>query len=388
MNEYSRGDPGGRPGSTDGRPGSNGWLEAKKILAVRLDNIGDVIMLGPALRAVKETVPQAHLTLLATPGGATAVPLLPWIDDVIVWRPIWQDVGGRMPFDPARERELIDLLAGQEFDAALVFTSFSQTPHVPGYVCYLAGIPLRAGESKEFGGSTLTTELKGAPEELHQAERNLRLVEHLGFVARERQLVVTIPDTARNAVPDLLEKTELDPDQPFILLHPGASAQARRYSAERFGVLARLLTCRDWQVLVTGVERESALIQEVIAHAPKARYLIGDMPLAEYAALVERAKLVICNDTLPMHLSDAVRTPVVVMFSGTDYEEQWQPRATRARLLRRETSCHPCYLFECPIGQPCLDISPEEVVEEVETLLVDVGTLSPIAHSLLPGGDL
>ncbi len=374
MNEYS--------------PGSSGWLEAKKILAVRLDNIGDVIMLGPALRAVKETSPQAHLTLLATPGGATAVPLLPWIDDVIVWRPIWQDVGGRMPFDPARERELIDLLAGQEFDAALIFTSFSQTPHVPGYVCYLAGIPLRAGESKEFGGSTLTTELKGAPDELHQAERNLRLVEHLGFVARERQLVVTIPDTARNAIPDLLDKTEVNPHQPFILLHPGASAHARRYPAERFGILARLLTRRDWQVLVTGVERESALIQEVIAHAPKARYLIGDTTLAEYAALVERAKLVICNDTLPMHLSDAVRTPVVVLFSGTDYEEQWQPRATRARLLRRETSCHPCYLFECPIGQPCLDISPEEVVEEVETLLVESGTLGPIANSLLPGGEL
>ncbi len=374
MNEYS--------------PGSSGWLEAKKILAVRLDNIGDVIMLGPALRAVKETSPQAHLTLLATPGGATAVPLLPWIDDVILWRPIWQDVGGRMPFDPARERELIDLLAGQEFDAALIFTSFSQTPHVPGYVCYLAGIPLRAGESKEFGGSTLTTELKGAPDELHQAERNLRLVEHLGFVAGERQLVVTIPDTARNAIPDLLDKTEVNPHQPFILLHPGASAHARRYPAERFGILARLLTRRDWQVLVTGVERESALIQEVIAHAPKARYLIGDTTLAEYAALVERAKLVICNDTLPMHLSDAVRTPVVVLFSGTDYEEQWQPRATRARLLRRETSCHPCYLFECPIGQPCLDISPEEVVEEVETLLVESGTLGPIANSLLPGGEL
>lgn len=374
MNEYS--------------PGSSGWLEAKKILAVRLDNIGDVIMLGPALRAVKETSPQAHLTLLATPGGATAVPLLPWIDDVILWRPIWQDVGGRMPFDPARERELIDLLAGQEFDAALIFTSFSQTPHVPGYVCYLAGIPLRAGESKEFGGSTLTTELKGAPDELHQAERNLRLVEHLGFVARERQLVVTIPDTARNAIPDLLDKTEVNPHQPFILLHPGASAHARRYPAERFGILARLLTRRDWQVLVTGVERESALIQEVIAHAPKARYLIGDTTLAEYAALVERAKLVICNDTLPMHLSDAVRTPVVVLFSGTDYEEQWQPRATRARLLRRETSCHPCYLFECPIGQPCLDISPEEVVEEVETLLVESGTLGAIANSLLPGGEL
>src|SRR5947209_12263240 len=186
------------------------WLEARNILAVRLDNIGDVIMLGPALRAVKETSPQAKLTLLASPAGTTAVPLLPWIDDVITWRVVWQDVGGRIPFDPARERGLIEMLAERQFDAALIFTSFSQTPHVAGYVCYLAGIPLRAGESKEFGGSTLTTELRGDPDELHQVERNLHLVEYLGFVANNRHLRVTISDEARAAVPDLLARARLN----------------------------------------------------------------------------------------------------------------------------------------------------------------------------------
>src|SRR5438105_15947526 len=102
-----------------------------------------------------------------------------------------------MPFDPDHEHKLINLLAERKFDAALIFTSFSQTPHTPGYVCYLAGISLRAGESKEFGGSTLTTELKGSPDDLHQVERNLRLVEHLGFVARGRRLVFAIPEEAR-----------------------------------------------------------------------------------------------------------------------------------------------------------------------------------------------
>lgn len=364
----------------------NGWLESKNIVAIRLDNIGDILMLGPALRAVKETSPSARLTLLASPAGSTAAPLLPWIDDVITWRPIWQDVGGRMPFDPARERELIDLLAARHFDAALIFTSFSQTPHTPGYACYLAGIPLRAGESKEFGGSTLTTELKGSPDELHQVERNLRLVEHLGFVARDRSLCVMISQEARAAVPQLLRKAGLNPDEPYLLLHPGASAQARRYPAERFGVLTRLLMRRGWQVLATGVEKEKDLVQEVLEHAPQAGALIGGTTLSEYAALLEGAKLVICNDTLPMHLADAVRTPVVVLFSGTDYEEQWRPRHTRSRLLRRPTSCHPCYLFTCPIGQPCLDISPEEVVDEVETLLVSAGTVSAAQASLLPGG--
>ncbi len=347
---------------------ADSWLDARDILAVRLDNIGDAVMLGPALRAVKETSPGARLTLLATPGGATAARLLPWVDDVLVWRPVWQDLG-HLPFDPAREWELIERLRERRFDAALIFTSFSQSPHPPGYVCYLAGIPLRAGESKEFGGATLSTELKGAPDGLHQVERNLRLVERLGFVARDRDLVVFPSAADRDAAPRLLATAGLDPGAPYVLLHPGASAAARRYPAERFGEVARLLTERGYQTLVTGVEREAALVEAVLSRAPRARALMGGTTLGEYVALVERARVVICNDTLPMHLADAARTPAVVTFSGTDLEEQWRPRATRATLLRRPTPCRPCYLFECPIGQPCLDIPPEEIVAAVETLI-------------------
>lgn len=366
----------------------NDWLSARNILAVRMDNIGDVVMLGPALRAVKETAPESRITLLASPGGATAAPLLPWVDDVIVWRAIWQDVGSRMPFDPAHERELIADLAARGFDAALIFTSFSQTPHVPGYVCYLAGIPLRAGESKEFGGAALTTELRGAPDAMHQAERNLRLVEALGFVAHDRQLQVAIPGEARARAERILREEGINPDRPYIVLHPGASAQSRRYPPERFGTVARLLTEAGWQLLVTGVEREQAILSAVMERVPLAKLLVGRATLPEYAALVERAALVLCNDSLPLHLADATRTPEVVLFSGTEYEEQWQPRATCARLLRRPTPCQPCYLFTCPIGLPCLDIPPEEVVAAALEVLAEAGVAHPSAslESMVGGG--
>ncbi|MCU0491127.1 MAG: glycosyltransferase family 9 protein [Chloroflexaceae bacterium] len=354
------------------------WLEATNILAVRLDNTGDVVMLGPALRAVKETTPAARITLLASPGGGLAAPLLPWIDDVLTWRALWQDLGS-LPFDPPRERELIDMLAARQFDAALIFSSFSQTPHVPGYVCYLAGIPLRAGESKEFGGRVLTTALAPAPDELHQAERNLRLVEALGFVARDRRLNISLPAEARAAAPALLVGAGLDPDAPFILLHPGASATARRYPPERAGDVAALLHQMGWPVLVTGVGREAAAVETVLHHAPMAHNLLGGTTLAEYAALVERAALVICGNTLPLHLADALGTPVLGLYSGTDYESQWTPRVARHRLLRRPTPCHPCYLFQCPIGLPCLAIPPEEVVAAALELLA---AREPLAHAV------
>jgi ADP-heptose:LPS heptosyltransferase len=167
----------------------------------------------------------------------------------------------------------------------------------------------------------------------------------------------------------LLLELEIEPDRRFVLIHPGASAQARRYPPERSGAVARLLGERGWPVLVTGVEREAALIETVMRQAPGARCLLGGTTLAEYAALVERAALVICGNTLPLHLADALGTPALALYSGTDYEEQWRPRVTPSLLLRRPTPCHPCYLFQCPIGQPCLDIAPEEVADAAERLI-------------------
>jgi ADP-heptose:LPS heptosyltransferase len=275
-------------------------------------------------------------------------------------------------------------LAARHFDAALIFTSFSQTPHAAGYVCYLAGIPLRAGESKEFGGGVLTTELRGAPDEMQQAERNLRLVEALGFPVSNRRLAVALSPSDHEAANLLLADIGFDPEQPFILIHPGASATARRYPPERIGDVAQMLRYRGRQVLVTGVEREAGIVNQVAGHASGVPCLIGQTTLAQYAALIERASLVICGNTLPLHLADALGTPLVVLYSGTDYEEQWRPRFVPAELLRRPTDCHPCYLFDCPIGQSCLDIPVAEVVAAAERVLASVEQPRPVRQ--LAGG--
>lgn len=324
-------------------------------------------MLGPALRSVKETSPGARLTLLASPSGSAAAALLPWIDEVIVWRPVWQDLG-QSSCDPERDRELFELLAHRGFDGALIFTSFSQTPQVPGYVCYLAGIPLRAGESKEFGGATLTDELRGAPEDIHQVERNLRLVEQLGFSVRDRNLGVFIPDCARAVASEELIRLGLDPNEPFVLVHPGASASARRLPADRLIIAIRQMRSEGISVLVSGSERELELVT-MIGRETGVPALCGAPTLIVFAALVESASVLVSGNSMPLHLADAVGTPLVVLFAGTDLLSQWRPRAVPHRLLRRDTPCTPCYRFDCPIGQPCLDIEPEEIIDAVTGLL-------------------
>lgn len=106
------------------------WAKVKNLLVMRLDNIGDVVMTAPVLRALKEALPGVRLTLMVSPAGANAVPLLPWVDDVIVWRAMWQQLGGGTG-DPAREAELIGLLRGRGFRCATErWRSFS--PRRPG----------------------------------------------------------------------------------------------------------------------------------------------------------------------------------------------------------------------------------------------------------------
>lgn len=355
------------------------WAKAHNILVMRLDNIGDVIMTSPALRAIKENLPECRLTLMASPGGAQAASLLPWVDEVLPWRVLWQDLG-KLDFDPGREWELVKTLQSRHFDAAIIFTSFSQSPHPAGFLCYLAGIPLRLGESKELGGGVLTTEVAAAPDEIHQVERNLRLIEAVGFEVSDRSLSIGIAPTATAEAIAQLDQYGLTAGAPYILLNPWTSCQSRNYAQEGFAAAARSLAIHTgWSIVVTGVAKDRDRSGSLMAAlSPYAIDCIGSTTLPQLAALIANAQLVLTNNTSTMHLADATRTPSVVLFAGTEYESQWRPRHGPSQLLRRPTSCSPCYAFTCPYQLECLDIPPEEVVAAgLELLAPELAPFSP-----------
>jgi ADP-heptose:LPS heptosyltransferase len=347
------------------------WRRARNVLAIRLDNIGDVVMTGPALAAVKAGLPSARLTLMASPGGAQAAPLLPAVDEVLSWRVLWQDVSGALPLDPGREQDLVDELRRRRFDAAVVFTSFSQTPHAAAYVCYLAGIPLRLGQSKEQGGAVLTTELAAPPDGTHQVERNLRLVEAVGLVPPSRDLRLRVPDGAGQRAREALRARGVPPGGDFLLLNPWTSCQARTYPPDRSATATRRLAdATGLPVVVTGADRDRPAARALAAAVgPAALDLVGETSVPELAALVAGAALVLTNNTAVMHLADATGTPMVVTFAGTERESEWGPRSAPAALLRRETWCSPCRRFTCPYQLECLDLAPQQVVDAALALL-------------------
>jgi ADP-heptose:LPS heptosyltransferase len=336
------------------------WSRIERLLVVRPDNLGDVLMAGPALAALRATAPQARIDLLASPGGAAAAALLPEIDDVLVARVSWQRIAQEPGLPDAG---LVAELGGRGYDAAVVLTSFSQSPWPAGYACQLAGIPVRAGMSKEFGGAALTHWVPAPDDGLHQVDRALHLLGRLGVSAGARTLHADVPDAAHTAARTALLGHGLDPAAPYAALLPGASCPSRRYSAERFRTAAGLLARSGLPVVVCGSDSERDLVREVAGGGPDVVAVPGELAVPELAGLLAGAAVVVANNSGGAHLADAVGTPVVVLFAGTELVQQYRPRSVPAEILGVPTVCAPCRQFHCPYGLPCLDVGPEAVAD-------------------------
>jgi len=348
-----------------------------RVLLVRLDNIGDVILLGPAVAAIREALPEAQLTLLASPAGAQGAALLPEIDEVIEHRASWQQlVPGTVA--PEADRALIERLREERYDAAIIFTSFSQTSVAPAVACYLADIPVRAAYAPDaFAGEVISHPVPSEGVPAHQAERNLHLVRALGFEGGDGRPRIVVPPEASERASRLLAAAGIEDGAPFVVLVPGASAPARRYARERFAQVARDTVARGLPVVVLGGPHEEALGGELEAEAGAFGVVsvAGRTSVPLMAAVIARAALVIANNSLALHVADALGVPVVSTYAGTDPWSYWEPRATPHQLLTKAVECSPCFGIECDRGHGCMDIEPHEVLVAAEALLAPVGAL-------------
>lgn len=334
-----------RPGHGDPE-----WAAMGRILVVRPDNVGDVLMTGPVFRALRAAAPEAALDLLASPAGAAAAALLPEVADVVTASVSWQQLDLVPGADP--DADLVADLADRRYDAAVVLTSFSQSPWPAAEVARRAGIAVRVGTSKEFGGGLLTHWVPAPPDEEHQVDRMLGLLAAVGVPSRGHTLHARVPDAAR--LPDALVGTR------YAVVAPGASCPSRRWPADRFAAVVRGLAGDGLTVAVTGTAKEADLVTAVVGEAGLP--LAGGLGLGDLAALLAGAEVVVANNSGGVHLADAVGAPVVELFAGTETVDQYRPRSTRAEVLTRPVSCAPCRQLVCPFDQECLAIAPDEVL--------------------------
>jgi lipopolysaccharide heptosyltransferase II len=350
---------------------SHQWAAARRILAIRLDSLGDVLMTGPALRAL--AADGASVTLLTSPAGAEAARLLPGVEDVIAYDAPWMKATmPRRGADP--DHAMISTLRGRRFDAAVIFTVHSQSPLPAAMLCYLAAVPLRAAHCHENPYQLLTDWVRD-PEpalERHEVERQLALVAKLGFAPADAALAVNLPAEAVQRVDALLAELGLDERRPWAVLHPGASAPSRRYPIDRYAAAGRgLVKEHGWQVVVAGGEDEAELAEQLVDQLRAGAFsLAGRLSLAELGALLARAPVVIGNNSGPAHLAAAVGTPVVVLYALTN--PQHTPWGVPSRVLFHDVPCRNCGSSVCVTGHHlCLLGVPETDVAMAAIELYD-----------------
>lgn len=330
-----------------------------RVLVVRLDSLGDMVVCGPAVRAVAAGA--ASVTVLAGPRGAEAARLLPGVDDVLVFDSPWisPDPG---PVDRATVTALVDLLQGR-FDAALVLTSFHQSALPTALVLRLAGIPWIAAVSTDYPGSLLDVRLPEPPDG-PEPERMLAVARGAGWSLPRGD------DGGLRLRADLPEVAGLPAR--YVVVHPGADAPARAYPAARWTQVVGTLTGRGHSVVVTGGPGEEDLTAAVAGGA--GRDLGGRLGIPELAAVIRGAEALAVGNTGPAHLAAAVGTPVVSLFSPVVPLTRWGPH-TSARVVLGDQSaaCAGSRARICPLpGHPCLADVPPDAVTAAVTLLLGV----------------
>lgn len=331
------------------------------VLVVRPDNAGDVLLAGPAVRAVAAGA--RRVVLLAGPSGRAAAALLPGVDRVLEWRTPWIDPGG-VPMTGPHAVRLIDQVRRVAPDMALILTSFHQSALPMALLLRMAGTPRIAAISSDYPGSLLDVRhVVDESVDVPEPERMLDLVRAAGF---------ELPpgDDGRLAVREPLPDMEHLTGPPgYVVTHPGTSVPSRAWPAERWAEAVRELTAAGERVVVTGSPDERTLTRRVAG--ADALDLGGATTFAGLAGVLASAAVVVVANTGPAHLAAAVGTPVVSLFAPVVPAARWAPYGVPTVLLGdQHAPCRGSRARICPVpGHPCLSsVRGEHVVDAVRRL--------------------
>lgn len=305
---------------------TNFWKDGLRILCVRLDNLGDVLMTTPACRALKTTWPHCHLTLLTSSAGRAIAQLIPELDQVIAADVPWMATNQA----GLSIQQLTDQLRSGRFDAAIIFTVQSQNPLPAAMLCYMAGIPRVLGYCRENPYQLLTdwvpdSEVLVATR--HEVDRQLTLVRTIGCQTADQRLSLQIAMTDRQYARQLLATEGLDSYRPWLVVHPGVSEAKRRYPPNGFvQVLSSLIRRHNYQIILTGSQQEHPLTVSIQKQLTgNVLNLAGKLSLPQLCGLIAETPMLLSNNTGPVHIAAAVGTPVVVLYAKTNPQHTpWQ----------------------------------------------------------------
>ncbi|MFZ5801107.1 MAG: lipopolysaccharide heptosyltransferase II [Candidatus Omnitrophota bacterium] len=338
--------------------------DRKRILLVRTDRIGDVLLTTPVLKALKEFWPYSYVAMLIAPQTREIVEGNPYLDEVMVfdkqkgWRGFWG---------------MVRKLRSKHFDLALVL----HTKRWTNLLCFLSGIKERVGYHNNKFGFLLTQKIPDTRPQgkMHEAEYCLAALSRIGIPAQYSPPFMPISSSAEIWADEVLKSNGVARKDLLIALNPGASCPSKRWREEKWAILARRLSEKlGAKIAIICGSSDMSVAQEVLSRVSfPVIDLAGKTSLKQLASFLRRANLFITNDSGPMHIACAVNTPVVAVFGRNEKglsPRRWGPWGKLSTVLHKEVGCELCLAHNCQKGFACLEaISPEEVLTVAEQLL-------------------
>ena len=339
---------------------------SKKILIVRLDRIGDVVLSTPVIKALRDAYPDGRIAMMVGPCAREIVEGNPYLDEVIIYDK------DRLQRGIAGNYKFIRELKKKKFDIAIVLHPTNRT-HM---VLMLAGIPERIGYDKK-AGFFLTKRIPHTKQfgMKHEIDYSLDILRYIGVKPSVRELYMPINSVSERKIEAILRENGVKDSDTIIAVNPSASCASKRWRVENFAKVANRLAGKYGAriVIISGSadkdlgDKLAALITAGCIN------LSGRTGIGDVASLLKRARLFISNDSGPVHIGCAVGVSVIAIFGRSDRglsPKRWGPSGKHDLVLHKSAGCEICYAHNCKSAFKCLDlITPEEVFAAAEKIL-------------------
>jgi len=347
----------------------NKKLNARRILIVRTDRIGDVLLSTPVVKALRDAYPQSYMAIMVRPYAEDIARANPLLDEVIVY----DKYGCHKSFFLSLKFAIA--LRKKNFDLAVVLHPTNRV-HL---ITWLAAIRVRLGFNKKLGflltNAVMNKKHLGLK---HEVDYGIELLEEIGIYSKERLPFMKVKEADLNWVSAFFREKKIDRQRPVFCLHPGASCISKKWPVENFAKLNdRLYEEFKGQVIVFAGSREEAIARSVYSlsrHKPAC--VLEGVPLSKIAALIKESNLLISNDSGPVHISVAVRTPVIAIFGRSQpglSPKRWGPLGEKDIVLHKNVNCEVCMAHSCLKQFKCLRaIKVEDVLDGVRKIFQDI----------------